>query len=647
MDAALRHLRRSALLAGGLTDGQLLDAFLSRRDEAAFEALLRRLGPMVLGVCRRVLGDPHDAADAFQAACLVLVRKAASLRGKERVGSWLYGVAYRTAAQHRRALTRRRRREAPVADLPHPAALPESLPFDAEALDRELSRLPDKYRVAVVACELEGRPRKAVARELGLPEGTLSSRLAAARKMLARRLSGLALSGGLAAAVCVPADLTAATARAATASLAGGTAAGLVSPTVAALTEGALKMMALSPVKKAAAAVLVASALWAGVSASAGRAGPEPAPPEPAPQLRRELSDLKAQAADLGRRIDDLERKLARAEEDDLAWSRLGVRGREETRRVESGPRGPRLVTKKAVRIVAVRADGPAARAGLREGDVLVGLWQWEMADLKALDYALRHPDVLAAPEVTATFDRDGQVRRASVRLDVPEESRRQAEHRTTNFVVIAPDAETAEAVGKRAEAERKRQALAWLGQEMPDWPQRCRVRVRLKERAWEATGSTTFTSDQAGPTAMELTGPLDCLLADELPGQMAHAVLHDELGIAAPRWAGPGMALVEATRSKRERYERACHKMMQGTPEMPLRRLLGLREYPQDVRAYYAEGMTLTQFLVERKDRATFLAFVGLGMRKDWDAAVRRYYGLDGVEELEARWRRWQAGER
>src|SRR5262249_59121205 len=97
MDGGMRHLRRAALLAAGLTDGQLLEAFLTRHDEAAFEALLRRLGPMVLGVCRRVLGDGHDAEDAFQAACLVLVRKAASLRGKDRVGSFLYGVAYRTA----------------------------------------------------------------------------------------------------------------------------------------------------------------------------------------------------------------------------------------------------------------------------------------------------------------------------------------------------------------------------------------------------------------------------------------------------------------------------------------------------------------------------------------------------------------------
>src|SRR5437763_15080425 len=115
-DGVLRHLRRVAFLraADAMTDGQLLEHFLAQRDEAAFAALVRRHGPMVLGVCRRLLGHPQDAEDAFQATFLVLARKAASIARRERVGSFLYGVAYRTALRARARAARRRATERQV-----------------------------------------------------------------------------------------------------------------------------------------------------------------------------------------------------------------------------------------------------------------------------------------------------------------------------------------------------------------------------------------------------------------------------------------------------------------------------------------------------------------------------------------------------
>src|SRR5207245_903095 len=103
-----------------VTDGTLLERFLSRHDEAAFAALVRRHGPMVLGVCRRLLRDPHDAEDAFQATFLVAVRKASSVRPRDLFGNWLYGVAYRTALEARARIARRRAREKQTDDMPHP-----------------------------------------------------------------------------------------------------------------------------------------------------------------------------------------------------------------------------------------------------------------------------------------------------------------------------------------------------------------------------------------------------------------------------------------------------------------------------------------------------------------------------------------------
>jgi RNA polymerase sigma factor (sigma-70 family) len=248
MKTVIRHLRAAALLhkGDGPTDGQLLESFLTRREEAAFEALLRRHGPMVLGVCRRVLRNAHDAEDAFQATFLVLARKAASVLPRDMVGNWLYGVAYRTAMKARAMNAKRREKERRVAEMSRPTG--EACEELLAQLDYELSRLHEKYRVPVVLCELEGRSRKEVARMVGVPEGTLSSRLAQAKKILGRRLSrygtvavAALLSGGAATAALSP-TLRASTIKAAIT-------AGTVPANVLALTEGVLKAMLLTKLK--------------------------------------------------------------------------------------------------------------------------------------------------------------------------------------------------------------------------------------------------------------------------------------------------------------------------------------------------------------------------------------------------------------
>ncbi|QEL17711.1 sigma-70 family RNA polymerase sigma factor [Limnoglobus roseus] len=270
MTDLMENLRRAILRNGvGLGDDELLDSFIERHDEVALAALVRRHGPMVWGVCRRLLAH-HDAEDAFQATFIVLVRKAASIKPRAMVGNWLYGVAHQTALHARRTATRRRVREVLVEQVPDTEAVQNDQWNDLQpVLDEELSRLPDIYRAVVVLCDLEGRTRKEVARQLGVPEGTVGGRLARARVLLAKRLAkrGVVMSGGVLAGVLsagsaasVSPSLVSSTIKAANL-LAAGRAAGVVSVKVAALTEGVVKVMFVSKIKSVLAGVLVVIAL--------------------------------------------------------------------------------------------------------------------------------------------------------------------------------------------------------------------------------------------------------------------------------------------------------------------------------------------------------------------------------------------------
>jgi RNA polymerase sigma factor (sigma-70 family) len=273
----IQYLRRTVLLPDGtpLTDGHLLSRFVEGRDEDAFAALVKRHGPMVWGVCRRLLSNHHDAEDAFQATFLVLVRKAATVLPREMVANWLYGVASMTATRGRIAAAKARRRERQVAEMPEPAvAEPDRWEDLRPLLDQELTRLPDPYRVVVVLCDVEGKTRKEVARQLGLPEGTVASRLARARAMLAKRLArhGLAMSGGALAVVLlqkaasagVPNSVSCSTIKAANLMAAGQAAVGIISARAAALTERVLKTMLLSKLKTTVAAFVVLTVICFG-----------------------------------------------------------------------------------------------------------------------------------------------------------------------------------------------------------------------------------------------------------------------------------------------------------------------------------------------------------------------------------------------
>jgi RNA polymerase sigma factor (sigma-70 family) len=317
MSEVISHLRRTVLLreGAGRTDGQLLEDYLSRREEAALEVLVRRHAPMVWGVCRRVLGNHHDAEDAFQATFLILVRKAASLASPELLANWLYGVAHQTALKARATAAKKSARERQVIQMPEPAATEPNLWNDLQPLlDQELSRLPDKYRVAIVLCDLEGKTRKEAARQLGVPEGTLAARVARGRVMLAKRLTrrGLAVLGGTLGVVlaenvasAVPASVVASTIKATILFATGQAATGAISANVAALAEGVLKGMLLTKLKIAVTTFLVIAALGAGVGAlprETLEADPAPGPAKSARHSQDE-GNLKETVLALQKRI--------------------------------------------------------------------------------------------------------------------------------------------------------------------------------------------------------------------------------------------------------------------------------------------------------------------------------------------------------
>jgi RNA polymerase sigma factor (sigma-70 family) len=355
LDLVLQHIQRLAGAPGieGLKDGPLLERFAAG-EEAAFAALVRRHGPMVLGVCRRVLGDLHAAEDAFQATFLVLLRRAAALNRRGSLASWLYTVAYRVALRARAAAARRQCQERKVAHMADSASEVDAGWLDLQPiLDEELSRLPENYRVAVLLCCVQGKTNVEAARLLGWPLGTVKGRLARARELLRERLGrrGITLpAAGLVAllaenaAAAVPGTLIHATVQAAVAASAGATVA--ASASALSLAEGVLKAMFVTKLKIASVLLLGAGLL---ALAAGALADPAPAPAQgkvlltddktPAPPNNAKViaikppSQAKAQAKErtiTGRILGEGKRPLAGARVAVVGWwQRLPAQGPE------------------------------------------------------------------------------------------------------------------------------------------------------------------------------------------------------------------------------------------------------------------------------------------------------------------------------
>jgi RNA polymerase sigma factor (sigma-70 family) len=278
---------------GQLSDAELLERFVRARDEAAFESLLWRHGPMVLALCRRLLRHRHDAEDAFQAVFLVFFRKAHSISLRNCVASWLYKVAYRIAVKARARTAHHALEDFPVEDLPAPERPDALLAGDLRALlDGALSRLPEKYRVVLVLHYLEGKTVQQTAAEIGCPPGTVSGRLNRARELLRRRLArrGVVLSGAIvgaglaeaARAAALTTGLASATLDAVRVVAGRSAAAGTVSAGARALAESALRPLPVARWKIATLVLLVLGLAGLGAGLAARQL---PAPVKAGPPL--------------------------------------------------------------------------------------------------------------------------------------------------------------------------------------------------------------------------------------------------------------------------------------------------------------------------------------------------------------------------
>src|SRR5262249_53303083 len=205
--------------------------------------------------------------------------------------------------------------------------------------------------------------------------------------------------------------------------------------------------------------------------------------------------------------------------------------------------------------------------------------------------------------------------------------------------VVYAPNAQIAAQVGQYAEQYRREKAQLWLGEEMPQWPQPCPLHVTVSMEP--PSGATTFSfgPNQVMGMRMEIKGPLDRLLATVLPHEITHTVFAHHFRCPLPRWADEGGSVLSEDQVERDRHDKLVRSLINQGRAIRMRTLLSLKEYPRDVLCLYAEGFSMTEFLVQRSDRKTFLKFVGHGMSHGWDNAVQTYYRHRSVEELEEAW--------
>jgi hypothetical protein len=216
---------------------------------------------------------------------------------------------------------------------------------------------------------------------------------------------------------------------------------------------------------------------------------------------------------------------------------------------------------------------------------------------------------------------------------------------RTPNFVVHAPNREVAVLVGKQAEAARKTQAMQWLGYEMRPWKRPCDLHVKLAPGLAEGVTTTRFDGDWVFRHDMEIKGARE-RFPSVLAHELTHTVLAHALGKPVPRWADEGAAVLSEEKSVTDRLDGVFEQMLKKRGQIvPLQRLFTMTDYPDDRAGFYAQASSVTRFLLERKDRVTFVAFLRTADGKGWDIALRKHYDIRRVSELEKAWLADQRG--
>lgn len=213
------------------------------------------------------------------------------------------------------------------------------------------------------------------------------------------------------------------------------------------------------------------------------------------------------------------------------------------------------------------------------------------------------------------------------------------ASYRTPNFVVDAPNAQIAQQVGQYAEHYRREKAMLWLGYEMPQWPQPCPLRVTITMGGSGGATSFGFDRGQVLYQKMQIEGTLERLLASVLPHEVTHTVFAFYFRQPVPRWADEGGSVLSEDQLERNRHDKLVRNMLNNRRAMPLRRLFALKEYPPDVMVLYAQGYSVTDFLVGKSSRPEFLNFIADGLQRGWDQSVQTHYGYRNVDELEQAW--------